>query len=570
MNGCEIVELDYESKYELQSAYHKYSGINDFNKKGKFENKHSFRKDFSCYNIKTKKATVGINCKWDRDNYGGVPMDFDKEKNIVYIDGSDSHTLLFGATGSKKSRLVVIPTVHTLAATGENMIICDPKGEIYQRTSALLKSSGYKICAINLREPQKGDGWNMLDVPYNHYLNGEIDKACEFINDATISLIPITASDPYWDFSARDMLFGLILLLFQICKDKKLSSQMVNMISVLKLREELFNSSFSSDIKKTNIWNYAKQFDLVRTRLNGIIVCPEKTLSCIVSTFDQHMTCFMLQPQVVQMLSHSTFGLDELGFQKIAIFMIMPDEKTTYHKIITIFVKQIYEFLIDNAFKNTKNNRFPIRINFLLDEFSSLPEISDFPQMISASRSRNIRFILVVQSKHQLKQRYREETETIISNCTNWMFLTSREIELLNDISTLAGTTGKNNEQLISISWLQHLNKEKGECLILSGRKHPYLATLPDIDIYDEMKYAKTEMNVRKQIEFENNYYSDCFFSNILCDEKSKELDSITFRENFDSMSPKDSEQDALKLQKELEAKFDELFGPLDDNNNDN
>ena len=189
----------------------------------------------------------------------------------------------------------------------------------------------------------------------------------------------------------------------------------------------------------------------------------------------------------------------------------MPDEKTTFHKIVTIFLKQIYELLIDNAFKKTQDNSFPIRINFVLDEFSSLPTISDFPQMISASRSRNIRFILAAQSKHQLTQRYSEETNTIMSNCNNWMFLTSRETELLHEIAELGGRTDPNQEPLISIFRLQHLDKEKGECLILSGRKYPYIANLPDIDVYDDGHPDIFDMPVREtadQQEFEPDFFS--------------------------------------------------------------
>lgn len=222
----------------------------------------------------------------------------------------------------------------------------------------------------------------------------------------------------------------------------------------------------------------------------------------------------------------------------------MPDEKTTYHKIITIFIKQIYEFLIDNAFKRTKNNRFDVRINFILDEFSSLPTISDFPQMISASRSRNIRFVLVIQSKHQLIQRYKEETDTIMSNCTNWMFLTSRETELLREISELGGITGSNNDRLISISWLQHLNKEKGECLVFNGRKYPYLAMLPDIDVYDGNAFVFKPMVPRTQVEFTESYNDEHFFQNAINNGEKK-------------IASKETENEFVK--------FDELFGLSDD-----
>lgn len=482
---------DSQSKNERASRGI-YSNLARLNGSGasseaQLESPDRFRSGFSIYSLSGDRMTAKGGFQWDRRNVGGVPLDCDRRTSMVYTDGSDSHTLLIGATGSKKSRLVAMPTVRILAAAGESMVICDPKAEIYKRTAAVLRQKDYYIGVVNLRNPSVGDSWNILSIPYRHFLAGEIDKACEFINDATLNLIPLQAKDPYWDYSSRDLLFGLILLLFQLCLDFKQPEAVVNISSVLRLRTDLFQSTDSDKIKRSTLWKYVEKHSAICSRLSGTVICPSGTMSCILSTFDQHMSCFTLQPQLVQMMSSNSLQVRDIGFRPSAIFLIMPDEKTTYHKLISIFIKQIYEFLIDLAYKKCEDNRYPVRINFLLDEFSSLPTITDFPQMITASRSRNIRFTLIVQSKHQLRQRYEEETETIQSNCGNWLFLYSRELSLLREISELAGS--KKNIPLIPVSKLQHLNKEEGECLVFSGRLQPYLAHLADISQYDGDQY---------------------------------------------------------------------------------
>lgn len=544
-----------------KSAYNRYEeyingGRNQGENAAHFERTNNFREGLSLYRLEHRTIEAGANCKWDVKNCAGVPVDYERNKNSVYVDGSDSHTLLIGATGSKKSRLIVMPTVRILAADNENMIVCDPKGEIYWRTSKFLKQNGYQIHVINLREPQKSDGWNMLSVPYELYHTGRIDKAYEFVNDMTINLVPIIAKDPYWDYSARDLLFGLILLLFKICNTMNISSELVNMQSVLRLREELFAVTDSNRIQNSDLWLFIEDDDLIRTRLIGTVICPENTMSCILSTFDQHMSCFSLQPKVVEMLSYSSFNLNEIGFQKCAVFLIMPDEKTTFHKIIAAFLKQMYELLIDNAFYKTKEGRFPSRINFILDEFSSLPAISDFPQMIAASRSRNIRFVLVVQSEHQLQQRYQEETDTIMSNCSNWIFLASREIQLLREISELGGTTGADRHPLISISKLQYMDKEKGECLVFCGRKRPYIAKLPDIEKYDHDAYLVPDIQVKEKYQASHIPYK--FFTEQVHQYKQKGEKGS--KKNDTSVNLSDENEDA-SIMEELEKKFDELFG---------
>ena len=515
-----------EEKRSSQSYYNAYaSGGGKIENKGRLERIDVFRSGFSKYNVQSGELLPGFLSKWNAPNYSGFPMDYDRNSNCVYMDGSDGHCLLIGATGSKKSRLVVMPTVRLLAASGEAMIVCDPKGEVYRRTAAFLEKHDYDIRAIDLRDPEKGDGWNILSVPYSLFLDGDIDKACEFINDITANLIPITSNDPFWDYSARDMLFGLALLLFKICKEKHQPADLVNMRSLLKLRSELFSSTSSMRISSSLLWRYAKKDELIRARLQGTVVCPSDTMSCIISVFDQHMTSFSLQPKMVSLLSHSSFDLNDIGFGKTAVFLIMPDEKTIYHQIIAIFIKQMYELLIDNAYKNTQEYRFPTRVNFLLDEFTSLPKMTDMPQMITASRSRNIRFMLVIQSKHQLKQRYAEEAETIMSNCSNWLFLTSRETELLREISDLSGVTGSNREPLISISRLQHLDKEAGECLVFSGRKYPYFSYLPDIEEYDGNEYKLLPLPLRKiPVLPEGAYTKEHYFQELISPEQEEPL----------------------------------------------
>ncbi len=154
-----------------------------------------------------------------------------------------------------------------------------------------------------------------------------------------------------------------------------------------------------------------------------------------------------------------------------------------------------------------------IRVNYILDEFSSLPTVKDFPAMITAARSRNIRFNLFVQSKNQLINRYNTEAETIQSNCNNIIFLTSREINLLSEISNLCGTMydERISKPVVTISELQRLDKHNGEALILSGRFKPFISNLLDIDYFNVntteepyLRKRKTEDSTRISFKVDN------------------------------------------------------------------
>ena len=420
---------------------------------------------------------------------GGIPLLYDGED--IYVDASDSHSLVIGSTGSKKTRLVVLPLVHMLCRAEESMIISDPKGEIYNRTAHLLTESGYKVSVLDFRNPSLGEGWNPLAIPFELYKMGEVDRAFEFINDIALNLMLQDKSeiDPFWNYSASDLLFGLILLAF------KQAEKDVSFTDVLRLRGLLFeNERVDHDL-----WNVLKNDLLIYHSLIGTVEAPDRTRTSILSTFDQKMRIFVFQESLITLLEKTTFSLDTLGYEKSAVFLIMPDEKTTYHRLISVFIKQCYERLIFLAQENDTAS-FPKRINYVLDEFSSLPTINDFPAMITAARSRNIRFFLFVQSQKQLEHRYDKEAVTIEANCNNWVFLTSRELSLLETISRLAGET-INKKPLVSIFALQHLSKEKGEALVFSGRLYPFITQLKDISELDNDKYDLMEIKKRDLVE---------------------------------------------------------------------
>ena len=196
------------------------------------------------------------------------------------------------------------------------------------------------------------------------------------------------------------------------------------------------------------------------------------------------MRALAIQPSLLNMLSHNDIDYDSITEKPTAIFLIVPDEKTGYHSLISLFVKQSYEYLVYKAQQEIacgKNLKY--RVNYILDEFSSLPTINDFPAMITAARSRNIRFNLFLQSKHQLNLRYNEEANTIMANCENWIFLTSREIVFLREVSELCGElTNSQSKHLLTTSELQRLDKSSGEALVLHGRAKPFISRLADID----------------------------------------------------------------------------------------
>jgi Type IV secretory pathway, VirD4 components len=409
-------------------------------------------------------------------NSGGMPMYYDGQ--FAGVEDRDVHTLIFGSTGSKKTRLCILPTLYTLAISGESFIATDTKGELYDRLADTLKANGYKTVVLNFRDPQSGNCWNPLDLPYMYYQDpGTKDLGREMMADLAANIIPISSADPYWDLSARNTLNGFTEMVFRNCA----SPEEVNMKSVCRLKAESLNGDLSDIKEYLSKIRTTSQTEF--SNLSGIAhLTADTTRSCISSIFDTHTQIFSTNDSMSQMMSRTDFDVETIGFEKTAVFLMIPDEKTTYNKLLSIFIKQVYEKMITEANK-TETNTLPIRVNYVLDEFGNIPTITGFPSMISAARSRNIRFFLAVQTIAQITSHYPLDSEVIRSNCNNHVYLYSNDLYTLEKMSKLAGTK-KNGEPLVTISMLQHLSKEKGEAYVICGERRlfPYITTLRDID----------------------------------------------------------------------------------------
>ena len=119
--------------------------------------------------LKEASTITCINIEEDDCPSGGIPIISDGR--TAYIDHSDTHSIIFGSTGSKKTRLFGMPLINILAMAGESFIATDPKGELYNKTSGLVAEKGYKTIVLNFRDLKQSDFWNPLMLPYKLYHN---------------------------------------------------------------------------------------------------------------------------------------------------------------------------------------------------------------------------------------------------------------------------------------------------------------------------------------------------------------------------------------------------------------
>lgn len=419
---------------------------------------------------------------------GGVILKSSADGRTIFLDGEDNHTLIEGETGSKKSRCGIAPAICTLGRAGENLIISCTKGDLLRQCGPELKRLGYTLHILDFRRPRYSDSWNPLAMPFAYYQADDFDTAQELIDDIAYNIThdPKTdqsRADPYWDNSAADFLSGCILALFERGKPEEIHLKSIGAM-VAASQAPIGSTSFGVLFFKSFGMDSECYYSV-----SGTINNAKETRASILSVLTQRLKMFVSNRALSDMLSHTSFDPKGLACnKKTALFILLQDEKTTYHSLASILIKQLYEMLIKTAYYDFKGV-LPIRVNIILDEFSNLPAIRDFASMISAARSRNIRFVVAYQSYSQLIARYGlNDAETIVENCSNLVFLYTRSLKRLHQLSELCGTRYrwvrgyKEERKLLSISQLQQL--KKGEALIFHGRIAPYVTELPDINEY--------------------------------------------------------------------------------------
>lgn len=407
--------------------------------------------------------------KLGEDSEGGLPLVSRRIDGKLYTTFTgDTHVLVLGATRSGKTTGYIIPTIFLKAhqKRKDSMLITDPKGELYSKCAGMLREQGYKVVLVNFRDYRHSEFWNPLTPIFRKYRiaadcaknvkthknkNGnyryefegavyetraELDEALETrkqeiladvsmeIDNLAISIMPtLNMRDPYWEDSARQLFTAF---LWAMLEDSEPSAQNMSPITEQTFSFRTILSILASfktmrTEMEDNGYFSSRPDDSVARSLakDTLLISAGTTRSCILSSFNTKL--LFMRPAVSQVITSSnTFDIKELlsSDEPVAIFLIYRDEVKASYKLIQMFVTAAYTTLIEIA--NARENlTLPKPFYFILDEFGNLPQITDFENTISACGSRNIWFVLVIQSYAQLDRVYGNEVSAIIADNMN-------------------------------------------------------------------------------------------------------------------------------------------------------
>lgn len=467
-----------------------------------------------------KSIYTKIDMNKNTSDASGIPIVSNIEEKYMYTDNSDTNTIVVSSTGTGKSRRILMPQLISIAKEGKSSaVIHDPKAELYMNTSGYFKKCGYKVVVLNFRSPMTGARYNPLQYIAELYQKGKKPMAIEMFQSFANTMFSTVKddSDRFWDISAGRYFVGLAIIACNIYDSSDVT--LYNIFQLHVYGNEKFGSgTFLSEIcAMDGIDKMAYKF------ASTAIEAPNETKGSIHAVFSTVMSAYVMNMDIVDMTSKSTFDVNDLIKGKVALFLITRDETAIFDTLIASIIDQFYQILVDKSLKY--NGVLPNRVEFILDEMSNMSRINEIERKISASRSRNIRWNLCVQSLEQLSVIYGKDiAKVIIGNCNNILYLYSPDLELLKLLSDRCGMIindiTNRYEPLVSVERLQHL--QMGECLMLLGRNMPFVTLLPDISMYPVVGYKSINLKKRRRNELVVKDIKE-----IVKEEKKKKLQEI-------------------------------------------
>lgn len=348
-----------------------------------------------------------------------------KGNTTAMIDTGDVHALMIGAAGVGKTAYWLYPCIEYACASGMSFLSTDTKGDVMRNYGEIAKGYGYNISVIDLRNPTRSNGNNLLHL-VNKYMDlysanpdelvykAKAEKYAKIISK-TIILSGMDASsfgqNAYFYDAAEGLLTATILLVAEFCEPSKR-----HIVSVFKIIQELLAPS--KDKKKNQFQQLMELLPndhKAKWFAGAALNTAEQSMASVMSTALSRLNAF-LDSELEQLLCFDTeIDAEKFCSEKSAIFLIMPEENPNTFFMISLIIQQLYREIL--AVADEQGGKLKNRCVFFCDEFGTLPKIESAEMMFSASRSRRLQIVPIIQSFAQLEKNYgKEGAEIIIDN----------------------------------------------------------------------------------------------------------------------------------------------------------
>ena len=360
-----------------------------------------------------------------------------KGQLTALVDSDDVHCLMIGASGVGKTAFFLYPNLEYACASGMSFFASDTKGDLARNYGAIARDCyGYQVAVVDLRNPTRSDGYNLLTL-INHYMDAcrrdPADLAARAKSEKYSKILSKTIINPdgenfaqnqYFYDAAEGVLTAVILLLAEYLPPKRIHGELWerrHIVSVFKLVQELIAPS---------ILPGKNEFQLLMDRLpeehkakwfsGSALTAAEQSMASVMSTVLSRLNTF-LDSELEQVLCFdSTIDAESFAAKKSSIFQILPEEDQTKNFLAGLMIQTLSRELFSVA--DEHDGKLPCRVVFFCDELGTMPAFDILP-LFSAGRSRRLTLVPIIQSLAQLEKNYgKEGAEILADNCQDTIF----------------------------------------------------------------------------------------------------------------------------------------------------
>lgn len=496
-----------------------------------------------------------------------------KHNTTALVDTGDVHVLMIGAAGVGKTAYWLYPCIEYACASGMSFLSTDTKGDVMRNYGNIAKQYGYHVSVIDLRNPTRSNGNNLLHL-VNKYMDlyqkenqliykAKAEKYAKIISK-TIILSGMDAAsfgqNAYFYDAAEGLLTATILLVAEFCKPEKR-----HIVSVFKIIQELLAPSqkkgknqFQQLMEMLPNDHKAKWF------AGAALNTAEQSMVSVMSTALSRLNSF-LDSELEQLLCFDTeIDAEKFCNEKSAIFVIMPEENPNTFFMISLIIQQLYREILAVADEN--GGKLKNRCVFFCDEFGTLPKIESAEMMFSASRSRRLQIVPIIQSFSQLDKNYgKEGAEIIVDNTQITLFggfaphSSSAEVlsKALGSKTVMSGSVSRSkNDPSQSLQMIERplmtpdelKSMPQGQFVVMKTGVHPMRVKLKlfykwGITFNEDEPYTVTD-NGNRDVEYADKheimdgivqkYHSDW----LLQEETSEKVDSTSGKNQAEGQCP--------------------------------
>lgn len=323
--------------------------------------------------------------------------------------------VVIGGSGSGKSFRLVKP--HLMQMTG-SYVVTDPSGELYRDTAQFFRKNHYKVRVLNLNNINFSNSYN----PFAYMVSEQdvLTVADLFMKNSAAD----GEKEDFWTGAAQDLLTMIMIYLFKSPSEVKSFGRVIRLVNSI----QYYKGAISDRCELALVMNQhmiEHPDDAASISWNGFLGTPSETMGSICKVLSTRLRLWTVA-DVDEMTAADEMDFDDIGVHKTIIYLIIPVAKKTYRTVANIFFSQLFERLMYIA-ELKHHGRLPLLVSCEIDEFPNIGRIPNFSETLSVVRKYNIRICIILQGISQLKRDYKYDFESIIGNCSAFVYLGSND-----------------------------------------------------------------------------------------------------------------------------------------------